>query len=47
MTGSSEATLDQQLRDELVHIKSCFASRDVREAMVSFREKRMPVFRGE
>ena len=47
VVGSSEATLDQQLREELTHIKTCFASRDVREAMASFREKRMPVFRGE
>lgn len=45
--GSSDASLDQQLREELTHIKTCFASRDVREAMTSFREKRMPVFRGE
>jgi enoyl-CoA hydratase/carnithine racemase len=45
--GSSDASLDQQLREELTHIKTCFASRDVREAITSFREKRMPVFRGE
>lgn len=47
MLGSAEASLDQQLREELTHIKTCFASRDVQEALVAFREKRRPVFRGE
>ena len=46
MLGSSEASLDAQLREELTHIKTCFASADVREAMAAFREKRAPVFRG-
>lgn len=47
MLRSSDASLDAQLRDELTHIKSCFASADVREAMAAFKEKRAPVFRGE
>ncbi len=44
---SAGATLDAQLRSELAHIKTCFASGDVREAMAAFVEKRVPVFRGE
>lgn len=44
---SASATLDAQLRSELAHIKTCFATADVREAMTAFREKRAPVFRGE
>jgi 2-(1,2-epoxy-1,2-dihydrophenyl)acetyl-CoA isomerase len=47
LLASAEASLDQQLREELTHIKSCFASADVREAMAAFREKRVPEFRGE
>jgi 2-(1,2-epoxy-1,2-dihydrophenyl)acetyl-CoA isomerase len=47
LLGSADASLDQQLRDELTHIRTCFASTDVREAMTAFREKRTPVFRGE
>jgi 2-(1,2-epoxy-1,2-dihydrophenyl)acetyl-CoA isomerase len=47
MLGSSDASLDMQLREELTHIKTCFASADVREAMAAFKEKRAPVFRGE
>lgn len=39
--------LDGQLREELVHIKYCFTTADVREAMTAFREKRRPTFRGE
>lgn len=46
LLGSSDASLDAQLREELVHIKHCFASADVREALQAFREKRAPVFRG-
>ena len=44
--GSSDASLDAQLREELVHIKHCFASADVQEALTAFREKRQAVFRG-
>lgn len=47
LLASAEASLDQQLREELTHIKSCFASADVREAMAAFREKRVPEFSGE
>jgi len=38
--------LDAQLREELVHIKYCFTTSDVAEAMTAFREKRRPTFRG-
>lgn len=38
--------LDAALRDELTHIKYCFTTRDVTEAMTAFREKRPPIFRG-
>ncbi len=43
---SAHATLDAQLRDELVHIKTCFATADVQEALAAFKEKRPPTFRG-
>ncbi|HEX6600683.1 MAG TPA: enoyl-CoA hydratase-related protein [Gemmatimonadaceae bacterium] len=38
--------LDAQLREELSHIKYCFTTADVREAMSAFREKRSPRFEG-
>jgi enoyl-CoA hydratase/carnithine racemase len=38
--------LDAQLREELSHIKYCFTTSDVREAMTAFREKRSPRFQG-
>jgi 2-(1,2-epoxy-1,2-dihydrophenyl)acetyl-CoA isomerase len=38
--------LDTVLREELVHIKTCFATADVGEAMAAFREKRQPRFEG-
>lgn len=41
-----DTPLAAQLRDELGHIKTCFTSTDVAEAMQAFREKRLPVFRG-
>jgi 2-(1,2-epoxy-1,2-dihydrophenyl)acetyl-CoA isomerase len=47
LMASAGATLDVQLREELTHIKTCFDSADVREAMTAFGEKRAPVFRGE
>lgn len=47
LLASSDASLDQQLREELTHIKTCFASADVRESLAAFREKRAPLFRGE
>lgn len=47
MMASQDASLDAQLREELTHIKTCFATADVREAMTAFGEKRMPVFRGQ
>lgn len=47
LAESAFATLEGQLRSELVHIKSCFASADVREALAAFQEKRAPVFRGQ
>lgn len=46
LLSSADASLDAQLRDELAAIKQCFASADVREAMVAFKEKRAPVFHG-
>src|SRR6478672_7992838 len=42
-----DQSLDAQLREELVHIKYCFTTADVGEAMTAFREKRRPTFRGE
>ena len=38
--------LDAQLREALVHIKYCFTTTDVAEAMAAFREKRAPSFKG-
>ena len=46
MLSSAGATLDAQLRDEFTHIKQCFATEDVAEAMRAFREKRPADFRG-
>ncbi|MDF1501548.1 enoyl-CoA hydratase-related protein [Roseisolibacter sp. H3M3-2] len=46
LAQSPDATLDAQLRDELTHIRTCFATKDVAEAMKAFMEKRAPVFRG-
>ncbi len=46
LMASPGATLDVQLREELTHIKTCFDSGDVREAMQAFGEKRAPVFTG-
>jgi 2-(1,2-epoxy-1,2-dihydrophenyl)acetyl-CoA isomerase len=43
---SASATLEAQLRSELVHIKQCFASADAREAVAAFQQKRTPRFLG-
>ncbi len=47
LVRSLDTELDAALRDELVSIKQCFATRDVAEAIAAFREKRRAVFRGE
>jgi 2-(1,2-epoxy-1,2-dihydrophenyl)acetyl-CoA isomerase len=46
LVQSFDRPLDSALRDELVQIKQCFATRDVGEAIAAFREKRAPVFQG-
>ncbi|MES2521564.1 MAG: enoyl-CoA hydratase-related protein [Gemmatimonadota bacterium] len=46
MLGSATSSLDAQLREEITHIKTCFGTADVREAIAAFGEKRMPVFEG-
>ena len=46
LSRTLDTPLDAALRDELVHIKQCFTTDDVREAITAFREKRQPVFRG-
>lgn len=47
LARSLDTELDVALRNELVSIKQCFATRDVAEAIAAFREKRSPLFRGE
>ena len=44
---SLDTPLIPQLRDELTQIKLCFGSKDVREAMTAFGEKRRPLFVGQ
>ncbi len=46
LARSLDTPLDAALRDELVYIKQCFTTDDVREAIAAFREKRTPGFRG-
>ena len=46
LAQSLDTGLRAQLRDELAHIKTCFASADVREAMAAFGEKRAARFSG-
>lgn len=43
---SSDTTLERQLRSEVEHIKTCFLTEDVQDAILAFREKRMPQFKG-
>jgi 2-(1,2-epoxy-1,2-dihydrophenyl)acetyl-CoA isomerase len=44
---SLDTTILAQLRDELAHVKTSFATADAREAIAAFAEKRRPEFRGE
>lgn len=46
LVQSYDRPLDVALRDELTHIKHCFTTADVVEAITAFREKRAPTFRG-
>jgi 2-(1,2-epoxy-1,2-dihydrophenyl)acetyl-CoA isomerase len=46
LTQTFDRSLDAALRDELTHIKYCFSTADVAEAMNAFREKRVPTFKG-
>lgn len=47
LLASMDNGLLAQLRQELQLIKTCFATRDVAEALDAFAQKRSPVFRGE
>jgi 2-(1,2-epoxy-1,2-dihydrophenyl)acetyl-CoA isomerase len=47
LVQSAETPLERQLEAELAHIKTCFATRDVGEAIAAFKEKRAPSFIGE
>ena len=47
LRASLDAGLLAQLRDELAHVKTCYATGDAREAMRAFAERRAAVFRGE
>jgi 2-(1,2-epoxy-1,2-dihydrophenyl)acetyl-CoA isomerase len=44
--GALSSPLVDHLRDELCQIRTCFATADVQEALVAFREKRAPRFTG-
>ena len=46
LVQSFDRTLDATLRDELTQIKVCFSTKDVGEAIIAFREKRLPSFQG-
>ncbi|HEU4628571.1 MAG TPA: enoyl-CoA hydratase/isomerase family protein [Gemmatimonadaceae bacterium] len=44
---SLDTALVAQLRDELTHVRTSFATADAREAIAAFAERRRPQFRGE
>ena len=46
LRASLDAGLLAQLRDELAHVKTCFATGDAQEAVRAFAERRRPTFRG-
>jgi 2-(1,2-epoxy-1,2-dihydrophenyl)acetyl-CoA isomerase len=46
LATSLDVPLEAQLERELAYIKTCFASRDVAEAIAAFTEKRRPAFTG-
>jgi 2-(1,2-epoxy-1,2-dihydrophenyl)acetyl-CoA isomerase len=46
LADSLDAPIEAHLERELAYIKTCFASRDVAEAMRAFAEKRAPRFSG-
>lgn len=47
LLASQELSLEETLRREYAAIKQCFATKDVREGMVAFAQKRAPVFTGQ
>jgi 2-(1,2-epoxy-1,2-dihydrophenyl)acetyl-CoA isomerase len=47
LTSSLDTPIIDQLERELGHIKTCFGTRDVGEALRAFAEKRAPEFRGD
>jgi 2-(1,2-epoxy-1,2-dihydrophenyl)acetyl-CoA isomerase len=46
LVQSFDRPLDATLRDELTQIKVSFSTKDVAEAIIAFREKRLPTFEG-
>ena len=46
LRASLDAALLGQLRDELAHVKTCWATADAREAVQAFAERRAAVFGG-
>ena len=46
LVTSLETSLEVQLERELSYIKTCFATKDVAEALSAFVEKRRPQFGG-